>query len=132
MRHSLTNVNFEKAIADCSVCGINTPITTNHGLDPYGNRRRYCSNKDKQRKAKSYLKHICKAYGADVELVELVESCEICGISKADLNKPLCVDHCHSTKSFRGVICRECNLGLGAFKDSISNLKNAIDYLSKN
>lgn len=51
--------------------------------------------------------------------------------------KPLVVDHdhahCVNRKSCsdcqRGLLCNDCNIGLGAFKDSIANLKQAVEYL---
>ena len=39
------------------------------------------------------------------------------------------VDHCHITGQIRGLLCRECNLGLGHFKDSPGLLKSASNYL---
>lgn len=39
------------------------------------------------------------------------------------------VDHCHTTGKIRGLLCSQCNTGLGSFKDSIENLKSAIRYL---
>lgn len=39
------------------------------------------------------------------------------------------VDHCHQTKSNRGLLCVECNLALGAFGDSEAKLGMAIAYL---
>ena len=44
-------------------------------------------------------------------------------------NKPLEIDHDHATKIVRGLLCQECNLGLGKFKDSTTILKKAIYYL---
>ena len=41
------------------------------------------------------------------------------------------VDHCHQTENVRGLLCGHCNLGLGLFKDKISNFQNAILYLEK-
>lgn len=55
-------------------------------------------------------------------------SCEICG----KLDNHLAVDHCHNTGKIRGMLCTNCNNGLGRFKDNIHFLKNAIDYLTKN
>lgn len=39
------------------------------------------------------------------------------------------MDHCHSTGKVRGLLCSECNIGLGMLRDSQFNLRNAIDYL---
>ena len=39
------------------------------------------------------------------------------------------VDHDHSTDTFRGHICHNCNRGLGVFEDSTERLQRAIDYL---
>lgn len=39
------------------------------------------------------------------------------------------LDHCHKTRVVRGGLCRECNLGIGFFRDDIALLKNAIGYL---
>lgn len=39
------------------------------------------------------------------------------------------IDHCHSTNIIRGILCSNCNLGIGHFKDDIDLLKKAINYL---
>ena len=39
------------------------------------------------------------------------------------------VDHDHDTGKIRGIICNPCNIQLGAFKDSIEELEEAIKYL---
>jgi len=48
-------------------------------------------------------------------------------------NKPgrLGVDHCHETKKIRGLLCNNCNRGLGHFKDNPASLERAITYLRK-
>lgn len=72
--------------------------------------------------------------------------CCICGNPETMIVKrtgqllPLSVDHNHEccpgkkscSKCFRGLICSSCNKGLGYFKDSILNLRNAIEYLQRN
>lgn len=42
----------------------------------------------------------------------------------------LVVDHCHETGNVRGLLCNNCNQGLGLFKDNINNLGRAIEYLA--
>lgn len=56
--------------------------------------------------------------------------CAIC--KKKNMVKNFSVDHNHKTGKIRGLLCRECNSGLGFMKDSIKILSNAIDYLKKN
>ena len=41
------------------------------------------------------------------------------------------LDHCHESETFRGWLCHHCNTGLGAFKDSIDRVRNAVIYLDK-
>jgi hypothetical protein len=55
-------------------------------------------------------------------------SCAICGFKPED--GKLDVDHIHGTKTVRGLLHRNCNVGLGHFKDSINFISKAIDYVS--
>lgn len=54
----------------------------------------------------------------------------LCKICKEVLTKPH-VDHCHSSKRVRGLLCQGCNFGIGYFKDSIVHLSSAIQYLEE-
>ena len=62
--------------------------------------------------------------------------CAICNtnnnffIKRLNSHKLLSVDHCHTTKNIRGLLCDNCNSGLGLFKDSLTNFINAINYIS--
>jgi hypothetical protein len=38
-------------------------------------------------------------------------------------------DHDHSTKKIRGILCQQCNHGLGNFKDTTALLEAAVEYL---
>jgi len=66
--------------------------------------------------------------------VMLANQNEVCAICKkqCQTGKYLAVDHCHKTKKVRGLLCMNCNNGLGKFKDSTETLTRAIEYLIKN
>lgn len=57
-------------------------------------------------------------------------TCDICGKPREG-NRRLRVDHDHKTEKFRGLLCHDCNVGLGHFKDDPDLLQKAIDYLQK-
>lgn len=63
--------------------------------------------------------------------------CKICG-DKLDLGKLTHIDHCHACKQdlglvhVRGILCHQCNTGLGFFKDKVALLARAIVYLDEN
>lgn len=54
--------------------------------------------------------------------------CAIC--LNIDPVRSLAVDHCHTTGKVRGLLCRNCNQGLGQYNDDVDNLKRAIEYLN--
>lgn len=56
--------------------------------------------------------------------------CAICAIHQSQCKKALAVDHCHETGHIRGLLCINCNLGLGNFQDKTAFLSKAIKYLN--
>jgi hypothetical protein len=41
------------------------------------------------------------------------------------------IDHNHTTGKVRAILCHKCNVGLGMFKEDITLLYNAINYLER-
>lgn len=82
-----------------------------------------------------------KHYGLNIEdynlMLELQDNrCAICNmeetaISRYGTPKRLTVDHCHETGKIRGLLCDNCNRGIGHLKESIRVLEKAIIYLGK-
>ena len=57
-------------------------------------------------------------------------NCEICDRILGS-GRDRAIDHCHDTGKIRGVLCNECNRGLGLLKDNKEILSNAIKYLDE-
>ena len=58
--------------------------------------------------------------------------CAICGTSDPGYKRGAwSVDHDHRSGKVRGLLCNHCNLLLGHARDSIENLRRAIDYLKE-
>lgn len=55
--------------------------------------------------------------------------CAICGKKEEKIH--LSVDHDHVTGKNRGILCANCNNGLGRFKDSSEFLRKAANYIDK-
>ena len=57
--------------------------------------------------------------------------CAICGTDSPGGRGQFHADHNHQTNQPRGVLCHNCNVALGNFKDNPELLQKAIVYLSK-
>lgn len=89
----------------------------------------------RQRQAGYDRKHRLKKYGLTPEALDaMLESqggvCAVCGTSewKGHGSAPH-VDHDHTSGAVRGLLCVNCNRGLGFFGDDVARLRSAIVYL---
>jgi hypothetical protein len=82
---------------------------------------------------RSWYRRIFHLYGitpADYQALLNAQGggCAICGLTNSGRDR-LAVDHDHKTGTVRGLLCHGCNIGLGNFHDSPTNLQKAIAYL---
>ena len=82
-------------------------------------------------KRKTGMNRVYKYGLSSADYLEMLEQqadlCAICG--KADPAKALAIDHCHVTGVVRGLLCHNCNVGLGNFRDDDGLLYKAMEYL---
>lgn len=111
---------------ECNKCKEFKPFTefNKHKTtkDGYGTYCKPCYN------TQTLLGKHLKRYGMTTEQISCLKEkgCELCGTLHN-----LHIDHNHETNKVRGVLCTNCNRGLGHFKDSPELLKKAAEYLEK-
>ena len=94
-----------------------------------------------KRRATTRARRLVVMYGLtaaeyDALLLEQCGVCAICGQPETIRAKggrvwSLHVDHDHATGKTRGLLCHQCNTGLGYFVDNPSNTAAATKYLNK-
>ena len=90
------------------------------------------NNRDKVTK-QQLIAHRRRQYGLTEEeyktmILSQNNLCAIC--SNPSKHKALNIDHNHKTGKVRGLLCHNCNLAIGLFKEDIDYLTNAIKYLT--
>ena len=112
-------------------------VAATHARRP--DRREYHRQQKKQLREESPERvrnqKLKNSYGITLEqyndlLAKQNGQCAICGRPDHDAkSKNLAVDHCHITRKVRGLLCGNCNNGLGRFQDDIALLERALAYL---
>lgn len=88
-------------------------------------------HKERMRKSRNVPRDRAKKYGLTVEQVDAMLE-EHNGLCHSCLSKPAAViDHCHETNAVRGMLCQECNLGIGLLGDDLESVQKAVEYLSR-
>ena len=97
------------------------------------NKRNYLKRKAEGRldPFAAKLRHKYGITRAEYEAMCLAQDnlCAICRRPNNTKNKKLVVDHCHQTGRVRGVLCDDCNQGIGRLGDSYANVLRAVEYL---
>ena len=119
----------------CSKCGKNFPTKMFHrrtyssGTAGFQSRCKSCQTNVRREYYKPDEKIRQRLKISDEFYEELMsnDNCAVCGCTM--IKK--CIDHDHKTKKIRGVLCTNCNTALGLFKDNVSVMKDAIQYLER-
>lgn len=79
------------------------------------------------------LKERARFYGLTLDELLALLARPVCDICKQAFksSKHQHIDHCHATQNVRGVLCVNCNHGIGNMKDDPARLRAAADYLEK-
>lgn len=90
----------------------------------------YLKRKQEGRKDENKPRRLLRQYGITIDQYNAMKAacadcCVLCGTS------PVFVDHCHKTGVVRGMLCRNCNFGLGLFQDNSELLRKAASYLEE-
>lgn len=96
-------------------------------MTPLDRVGKYCTLCLKRHRVRHYKDFTVAAFDA------LPKFCQICGKTGTNdsLKDKLHVDHDHATGEIRGMLCDNCNKGLGCFKDDPERLLAAIYYLER-
>lgn len=57
--------------------------------------------------------------------------CACCGTTEPGGNGAFNVDHCHDSNEIRGLLCSNCNAGIGKLGDNLDGVWQAMLYLVK-
>ncbi len=116
----------------CAYCGkeLLTQRQTYCGPSCSGayNRMRYRTTGAPKKAKRAPILHMSFA-ARDALLDAAGNKCAICGAAPS--SRKLHIDHCHTTGLLRGVLCHNCNIGLGNFRDSPDLLVAAVAYLKR-
>jgi|SRR6266850_842966 len=85
----------------------------------------------------TYKSHLKRRYNLTPDeymnlLISQNGGCAICPKTELENNGRLAVDHDHKTKKVRGLLCRTCNVALGAWENNIELFYKALEYLKRN
>jgi Autographiviridae endonuclease VII len=127
----------------CTRCRIEKPLTDYHKSAGFKfGRLNVCkpcaaartAEANEQNAERNQLKRRTAKYGITPDAFHALFDAQggRCAVCKGNLERSsrhTCVDHSHRTGKVRGILCRQCNSGLGALQDSVALLDAAKAYL---
>lgn len=98
------------------------------GINGKNNNQRYLAKK------KGHVPYEISKEEYDKLHLQQNGKCKLCEKDEKENGRALSIDHCHKTGKIRGLLCNNCNLVLGFFKDDndiinkfTMNIKNYLD-----
>lgn len=96
------------------------------------NANYYAQNRDRVRTSRLMYKYGLTLEERDRILLEQGNRCANPGCRTDDPGpNGWCVDHCHTTRKFRAILCNSCNISLGFAKEDPNRLRGLADYKEK-
>ncbi len=116
----------------CNNCGETKPLLMFHRNSKCTGGHISTCKKCLASKCDSTAKWLKSRYGLTREQFKSMQEkqdgkCAIC----LRPTERLCVDHCHTTKQVRGLLCGHCNSAIGLFGENAEVMLRAIEYLKK-
>lgn len=116
----------------CRSCGVEKPLDEYFKRNDTGKHRNDCKQCQRDAKNAEQYKRLYGITLSDYDDMFIGQggNCAICHLPQHDSRKNrLCVDHDHVSGMVRGLLCSNCNVGIGLLKDDERILLNAIQYL---
>src|SRR5215471_6051774 len=105
---------------------INAKKRLRYASDPAYRQR--CLDRDKTKKRDQQLR---RDYGISLQDFDAILAHQggACAICRERFTRTPHVDHDHDTRVVRGLLCSQCNRGLGCFDDDVEIMESAVEYL---
>lgn len=125
-RHVLSEISAVHKTATCSVCG---PIDIRKRTE----KKKFSEHVGWRCRGAERAREWAYKYGISPEAVYslLSEQDGLCRICPKDIRANFNVDHCHVTDKVRGLLCNNCNTGIGLLRDSPDILREAAKYIEE-
>lgn len=127
-------MNINDQTKSCSKCKKNLPQTDFYSSSNNRSRCRKCilyqQNLYRQKNRPIILQKLRERSSRNKEKRASYYACAICFTEIEDATSAK-IDHNHQTGKVRGILCNQCNTGLGFFKENRELFASALAYLDK-
>ena len=89
-----------------------------------------CNKKRRSDKFRKWSRITIEEY--NILLKKQKGKCAICKIDKDPIGRKFAVDHQHKSGKIRGLLCGNCNRGIGLLQDDPKIILQAFKYVEKN